>query len=60
MKLNNLKSVAYNAIRDSTGTDKGYMQDPFSYSTPKQEYVIDYIVEVVDRFYFPYFEVSLQ
>ena len=43
MKLNNLKSVAYNAIRDSAGTDRGYMQDPFSFATPKREYVIDLI-----------------
>lgn len=47
MKLNNLKSVAYNAIRDSAGTDKGYMLDPFNYSTPKIEYVIDLIAGTI-------------
>jgi len=43
MKLNNLKSVAYNAIRETAITDKGYLQDPFSFSTPKREYIIDLI-----------------
>ncbi len=47
MKLNNLKSVANNAIRYSTGTNKGYMHDPFYYSTPKREYIIDLITGTI-------------
>ena len=41
MKLNRLKSIAYNAIRTSTGDEKGYMLDPFEHYTPEFEIEID-------------------
>jgi len=43
MKLNRLKSIAYNAIRTSTGDEKGYMLDPFEHYTPEFEIEVDLI-----------------
>ncbi len=39
MKLNRLKSIVNQAIRDSCATSKGYMLDPFHHYTP--EYKIE-------------------
>jgi len=43
MKLKKLKSVAYNAIRTSTGDDKGYMLDPFEHYSPEFDIEVDLI-----------------
>ena len=43
MKLSRLKSVAYNAIRTSSGDEKGYMLDPFEHYTPEFEIEVDLI-----------------
>ena len=47
MKLNNLKSVAYNALRSSSLSSERYMHDPFYYATPNREYVIDLIAGTI-------------
>ncbi|TFG15770.1 MAG: hypothetical protein EU535_00820 [Promethearchaeota archaeon] len=60
MKLSRLKSIAYNAIRTSSGDDKGYMIDPFEHYTPEFEIETDLITskltpdmdgDDVDRYY---------
>jgi hypothetical protein len=60
MKLKKLKSVAYNAVRTSTGDEKGYMLDPFEHYTPEFEIVVDLITgklspdmggDAVERYY---------
>ncbi|MFX1340217.1 MAG: hypothetical protein ACFFDK_16520 [Promethearchaeota archaeon] len=43
MKLNKLKSVAYNAIRTSTSDDIGYLLDPFEHYTPEFDIEVDLI-----------------
>ena len=43
MKLNRLKSIVNQVIRESSGDDKGYMVDPFYHYTPEKEIVIDLI-----------------
>ena len=65
MKLNRLKSIAYNAIRTSIGDNKGYMLDPFEYYTPEFEIEVDLITgkitpnlegDDVERYYTAIFE----
>ncbi len=41
MKLNRLKSVVNQVIRESSGDSQGYMVDPFYHYTPKYEITID-------------------
>jgi len=41
MKLNRLKSVVNQVIRESSGDSQGYMVDPFYHYTPKNEILID-------------------
>lgn len=41
MKLNRLKSVVNQIIRESSGDSQGYMVDPFYHYTPKNELLID-------------------
>lgn len=43
MKLSRLKSVAYNALRTSSGDENGYFHDPFEHYTPEFEIRIDLI-----------------
>ena len=41
MKLNRLKSVVNQVIRESSGDSQGYMVDPFYHYTPENEIIID-------------------
>ncbi|MFX1476858.1 MAG: hypothetical protein ACFFCI_01885 [Promethearchaeota archaeon] len=41
MKLNRLKSVVNQLLRESSGDAQGYMVDPFYHYTPEKEIVID-------------------
>ncbi len=41
MKLNRLKSIVNQTIRESSGDSQGYMVDPFFYHTPEFEIIID-------------------
>ena len=41
MKLNRLKSVVNQVIRESAGDSQGYMVDPFYHYTPEHEIIID-------------------
>lgn len=41
MKLNRLKSVVNQVIRESSGDSQGYMLDPFYHYTPESEIIID-------------------
>ncbi|MFX1596789.1 MAG: hypothetical protein ACFFBK_12080 [Promethearchaeota archaeon] len=41
MKLNRLKSVVKQILRESSGDSQGYMVDPFYHYTPKNEIIID-------------------
>ena len=41
MKLNRLKSVVNQIIRESSGDSQGYMVDPFYHYTPESEILID-------------------
>jgi len=41
MKLNRLKSVVNQVIRESSGDSHGYMVDPFYHYTPENEIIID-------------------
>jgi len=41
MKLNRLKSVVNQILRESSGTSEGYMVDPFYHYTPEKEIIID-------------------
>jgi len=41
MKLNRLKSIVNQVLRESSGGPQGYMLDPFYFHTPKFEIVID-------------------
>ena len=41
MKLNRLKSIVNQVIRESSGDSKGYMVDPFYHYTPESEIIID-------------------
>ena len=41
MKLNRLKSVVNQVIRESSGDSQGYMVDPFYHYTPEKEIMID-------------------
>jgi hypothetical protein len=41
MKLNRLKSIVNQVIRESSGDSQGYMVDPFYYYTPKFEIIIN-------------------
>ena len=43
MKLNRLKSIVNQAIRDSCGSSEGYLLDPFYHYTPETEIEIDLI-----------------
>jgi hypothetical protein len=43
MKLNRLKSVVNQVLRDSSGDSQGYMVDPFYHYTPDFEIIIDLI-----------------
>ena len=43
MKLNRLKSIVNQILRESSGDEKGYMVDPFYHYTPENEIVIDLI-----------------
>ena len=43
MKLIRLKSVVFNALRTETGSSKGYIIDPFYYTTPTKEIIVDLI-----------------
>ena len=41
MKLNRLKSVVNQVIRESSGDSQGYLVDPFYHYTPENELTID-------------------
>jgi hypothetical protein len=41
LKLNRLKSVVNQVIRESAGGSQGYMIDPFYHYTPESEIIID-------------------
>ncbi|MFX1453039.1 MAG: hypothetical protein ACFFCM_19550 [Promethearchaeota archaeon] len=41
MKLNRLKSVVNQVIRESSGDSQGYMVDPFYHYTPENDIFID-------------------
>ena len=41
MKLNRLKSIVNQVIRESSSDSKGYMVDPFYHYTPESEIIID-------------------
>ena len=41
MKLNRLKSVAHEALRDSISDKEGHLIDPFHHYTPEREIEID-------------------
>ena len=41
MKLNRLKSVANQLLRESSSDSQGYMVDPFYHYTPENEIIID-------------------
>jgi hypothetical protein len=41
MKLNRLKSVVNQILRESSGDEEGYMVDPFYHYTPESEIIID-------------------
>ncbi len=41
MKLNRLKSVVKQVIRESSGDSQGYMLDPFYHYTPESEIIVD-------------------
>lgn len=43
MKLNRLKSIVNQLIRESSGDKKGYLVDPFYHYTPESEIIIDLI-----------------
>ena len=43
LKLKKLKSVAYNALRDSLSWKGEYLLDPFGHYTPEEEIIIDLI-----------------
>ena len=43
MKLNKLKSVVNQVIKESSGDSQGYMLDPFYHYKPKYEIIIDLI-----------------
>ena len=44
MKLNRLKSIVNQVIRESSGDENGYMIDPFYHYTPELELTIDLIL----------------
>jgi len=41
MKLNRLKSIVNQVIRESSGDSQGYMVDPFYHYTPEYQIIID-------------------
>jgi hypothetical protein len=41
LKLNRLKSVVNQILRESSGDEQGYMVDPFYHYTPESEIIID-------------------
>ena len=41
MKLNRLKSIVNQVVRESSGDSQGYMIDPFYHYTPESEIIID-------------------
>ena len=41
MKLNRLKSIVNQVLRDSSRNSQGYMVDPFHHYTPESEIIID-------------------
>ena len=43
LKLKKLKSVAYNALRDSLVWKGEYLLDPFGHYTPEEEIIIDLV-----------------
>ena len=43
LKLNRLKSVVNQIVRESSGDEQGYMVDPFYHYTPENEIIIDLI-----------------
>ncbi|MHA2288105.1 MAG: hypothetical protein ACXABG_04890 [Promethearchaeota archaeon] len=41
MKLNRLKSVVKQVLRESSASSQGYMVDPFYHYTPESEIIVD-------------------